>query len=154
MKVQDLVAYSNHQQEYQAALVHHLDLSFAEVKNYAHQNQTYHAQTLQHLNTLLEQLNTQLPNIVGKIVDLRGVFQTWCQDVTHHILAVEHYMEDAACQEAAHLEETGFCMSELADTHSKMEALNKEFNEFSQTNQSELNRLKDLATLQRPRLSN
>ncbi|KAJ9056750.1 hypothetical protein DSO57_1029771 [Entomophthora muscae] len=37
MEVQDLVAYSNHQ-EYQAALVHCLDLSFAEVQNYAHQN--------------------------------------------------------------------------------------------------------------------
>ncbi|KAJ9049078.1 hypothetical protein DSO57_1028267, partial [Entomophthora muscae] len=39
MEVRDLVAYSNHQQEYQAALVHCLDLSFAEVQSYAHQNQ-------------------------------------------------------------------------------------------------------------------
>ncbi|KAJ9056006.1 hypothetical protein DSO57_1037511 [Entomophthora muscae] len=38
MEVQDLVAYSNHQREYQAALVHCLDLSFAEVQNYTHQN--------------------------------------------------------------------------------------------------------------------
>ncbi|KAJ9086176.1 hypothetical protein DSO57_1006993 [Entomophthora muscae] len=38
MEVQDLVAYSNHQREYQAALIHRLDLSFAEVQNYAHQN--------------------------------------------------------------------------------------------------------------------
>ncbi|KAJ9068399.1 hypothetical protein DSO57_1029127 [Entomophthora muscae] len=78
MEVQDLVAYSNHQQEYQAALVHRLDLSFAEVQNYAHQNQTQHAQTSQRLNNLLEQLNTQLPNIVGEILDLRGVLQPWC----------------------------------------------------------------------------
>ncbi|KAJ9088655.1 hypothetical protein DSO57_1020986 [Entomophthora muscae] len=35
-------------------------------------------------------------------------------------------------------------MSKLADAHSKMEALIKEFNDFSQNNQSELNRLKDL----------
>ncbi|KAJ9080910.1 hypothetical protein DSO57_1019879 [Entomophthora muscae] len=49
MKVQDLVAYSNHQREYQAALVHRLDLSFAEVQNYAHQNQTQHARTSQRL---------------------------------------------------------------------------------------------------------
>ncbi|KAJ9077854.1 hypothetical protein DSO57_1012677 [Entomophthora muscae] len=96
MKVQDLVAYSNHQREYQAALVHHLDLSFAEVQNYAHQNQTQHARTSQRLNTLLEQLNTQLPNIVGEILDLRGASQTWCQDVTHHIMAVKHYVEDVA----------------------------------------------------------
>ncbi|KAJ9078170.1 hypothetical protein DSO57_1009583 [Entomophthora muscae] len=78
MEVQDLVAYSNHQQEYQAALVHRLDLSFAEVQNYTHQNQTQHAQTLQRLNTLLEQLNTQLLNIVGEILDLRGALKTWC----------------------------------------------------------------------------
>ncbi|KAJ9055278.1 hypothetical protein DSO57_1005384 [Entomophthora muscae] len=76
MEVQDLVAYSNHQREYQAALVHCLDLSFAEVQNYPHQNQ--HARTSQRLNTLLEQLNTQLPNIVGKILDLRGALQSWC----------------------------------------------------------------------------
>ncbi|KAJ9057208.1 hypothetical protein DSO57_1024864 [Entomophthora muscae] len=145
MEVQDLVAYSNHQQEYQAALVHRLDLSFAEVQNYAHQNQTQHVRALQRLNALLEQLNTQLPKIVGEILDLRGALQTWCQDVTRHILAVEHYLENTARQEAAHLEKTGRCTSELADTHSKMEALNKGFNDFSQTNQSELNRLKDLA---------
>ncbi|KAJ9072905.1 hypothetical protein DSO57_1022234 [Entomophthora muscae] len=78
MEVQDLVAYSKHQQEYQTALVHRLDLSFAEVQNYAHQNQTQHAQTSQSLNALLEQLNTQLPNIVSKILDLRGALQTWC----------------------------------------------------------------------------
>ncbi|KAJ9087282.1 hypothetical protein DSO57_1034674 [Entomophthora muscae] len=78
MEVQDLVAYSNHQQEYQAALVHCLDLSFAEVQNYAHQNQTQHAQTSQRLNGLLEQLNTQIPNIVGEIMDLREVLQPWC----------------------------------------------------------------------------
>ncbi|KAJ9057154.1 hypothetical protein DSO57_1025313 [Entomophthora muscae] len=144
MKVQDLVAYSNHQQEYQAALVHFLDLSFAEVQNYAHQNQTQHARTSQHLNALLEQLNTQLPNIFCKILDLRGALQTWCQDVTCHILAGEHYVEDAACQEAAHLEETGRCTSELADTRYKLETINKEFSDFSQTNQSELSRLKDL----------
>ncbi|KAJ9074247.1 hypothetical protein DSO57_1008511 [Entomophthora muscae] len=101
------------------ALVHRLDLSFAEVQNYAHQNQTQHVQTLQRLNTLLEQLNTQLPNIVGKILDLIGAFQTGYQDKPLH--------------------------SELADTCSKLEALNKEFNDFSQTKQSELNRLKDLA---------
>ncbi|KAJ9085702.1 hypothetical protein DSO57_1011404 [Entomophthora muscae] len=128
MEVQDLVAYSNHQQEYQAALVHCLDLSFTE-----------------RLNALLEQLNTQLPNIVGKILDLRGASQTWCQDVTCHILAVIYYVKDAARQEAAYLEETGCCTSELADTHSKLEALNKKFSDFSQTNQSELSRLKDLA---------
>ncbi|KAJ9066054.1 hypothetical protein DSO57_1013496 [Entomophthora muscae] len=127
MEVQDLVAYSNHQQEYQPALIHCLDLSFAE-----------------RLNNLSEQLNTQLPNIVGEILDLRGVLQPWCQDVTRHILAVEHYVEDAACCKAAHLEETGLCTSELADTQSKLEALNKEFSEFFQTNQSELSRLKDL----------
>ncbi|KAJ9080471.1 hypothetical protein DSO57_1024632 [Entomophthora muscae] len=144
MEVQDLVAYSNHQQKYQAALVHRLDLSFAEVQNYAHQNQNQYAQTSQRLNNLLEQLNTQLPNIVGEILDLRGVLQPWCQDVTCHILAVEHYVEDAACCKAAHLEETGCCTSELADTQSKLEALNKEFNDFFQTNQSELSRLKDL----------
>ncbi|KAJ9089244.1 hypothetical protein DSO57_1014995 [Entomophthora muscae] len=138
MEVQDLVASSNHQREYQAALVHHPDLSFAE-------NQAYHVQTSQHLNALLEQPNTQLPSIVGKILDLREALQTWCQDVTCHILAVEHYVEDAACWEATHQEETGQCMSKLADAHSKLEALIKEFNDFSQTNQSELNRLKDLA---------
>ncbi|KAJ9061510.1 hypothetical protein DSO57_1019853 [Entomophthora muscae] len=38
MEVKDLVAYSNHQRRYQAVLVHFLDLSFAEVQNYAHQN--------------------------------------------------------------------------------------------------------------------
>ncbi|KAJ9076691.1 hypothetical protein DSO57_1023892 [Entomophthora muscae] len=54
MEVQDLVAYSNQQQEYQAALVHHLDLSFAEVQNYAHHNQAHHAQTSQCLNALLD----------------------------------------------------------------------------------------------------
>ncbi|KAJ9078013.1 hypothetical protein DSO57_1011060 [Entomophthora muscae] len=78
MEVQDLVAYSNHQQEYQAALVHHLDLSFAEVQNYTHQNQTQNVWTLQRLNALLEQINTQLPNIVGEILDLIGALQTWC----------------------------------------------------------------------------
>ncbi|KAJ9056144.1 hypothetical protein DSO57_1036014 [Entomophthora muscae] len=145
MEVQDLVAYSNHQQEYQAALVHHLDLSFAEVQNYAHQNQTQHTQTSQRLNALLEQLNTKLLNIVGEILDLRGALKTWCQDVTCHVLAIKHYVEDAACQKAAHLEETGCCTSELADKRSKLEELNKEFSEFSQTNQSELSRLKDLA---------
>ncbi|KAJ9051728.1 hypothetical protein DSO57_1001994 [Entomophthora muscae] len=134
MEVQDLVPYSNHQREYQAALVHCLDLSFAE-----------HAWISQRLNALLEQLNTQLPNIVGEILDLRRALQTWCQDVTRHILVVEHYVEDAACCTAAHLEETGCCTSELADTRSKLEALKKEFSDFSQTNQSELSRLKDLA---------
>ncbi|KAJ9070812.1 hypothetical protein DSO57_1003674 [Entomophthora muscae] len=78
MEVQDLVAYSNHQREYQAALVHLLDLSFAEVQNYAHQNQTQNAQTSQRLNAYLEQLNTQLLNIVGEILDLIGALQTWC----------------------------------------------------------------------------
>ncbi|KAJ9074929.1 hypothetical protein DSO57_1001402 [Entomophthora muscae] len=101
--------------------------------------------TSQHLNALLEKLNTQLPNIVGEILDLRGASQTWCQDVTCHILEVEHYVEDAARQEATHQEETGCCTSKLADARSKLEALTKEFNDFSQTNQSELNRLKDLA---------
>ncbi|KAJ9057922.1 hypothetical protein DSO57_1017923 [Entomophthora muscae] len=81
MEVQDLMAYSNHQQEYEAALVQRLDLSFTEVQNYTHQNQTHHAWTLQRLNTLLKQLNTQLPIIVGKILDLRGALQTWCRDV-------------------------------------------------------------------------
>ncbi|KAJ9069944.1 hypothetical protein DSO57_1013656 [Entomophthora muscae] len=38
MEVRDLMAYSNHQQEYQATLVHRLDLRFAEVRNYTHQN--------------------------------------------------------------------------------------------------------------------
>ncbi|KAJ9073230.1 hypothetical protein DSO57_1018836 [Entomophthora muscae] len=109
MEVQDLVAYFNHQREYQAALVHCLDFSFAEVQNYAHQNQEQHVQTSQHLNTLLEQLNTQLLNIVDKILDLRGALQTWCQDVTCHILAVEHYIEDATCWEATCQEETGCC---------------------------------------------
>ncbi|KAJ9053611.1 hypothetical protein DSO57_1022628 [Entomophthora muscae] len=145
MEVQDLLAYSNHQHEYQAALVHRLDLSFAEVQNYAHQNQVHHAQTLQCLNTLIEQLNTQLPNIVGKILDLRGALQTWCQDVTLHILAVEYYVEDAAWQEATHQEEIGHCTSKLADAYSKMKTLIKEFNEFSHIKQSELNRLKYLA---------
>ncbi|KAJ9074708.1 hypothetical protein DSO57_1003764 [Entomophthora muscae] len=121
---------------------HHI---FAKVQNYAHQNQAHHAQTSQHLNTLLEQLNTQLPNTVGKILDRRGALQSWCQDVTRHILAVEHYVEDAACWEATHQEETNHCISELEDARSKLEALIKEFNEFSQTNQSEINRLKDLA---------
>ncbi|KAJ9065694.1 hypothetical protein DSO57_1016925 [Entomophthora muscae] len=73
MEVQDLVAYSNHQREYQVALVHRLDLSFAEVQNYVYQNWTRHAQTSQRLKDLLEQLNTHLPNIVGEILDLRGV---------------------------------------------------------------------------------
>ncbi|KAJ9086002.1 hypothetical protein DSO57_1008517 [Entomophthora muscae] len=140
MEVQDLVVYSNHQQEYQAALVHRLDLSFAEVQNYTH-----HVRTSQRLNALLEQLNTQLPNIVGEILDLRGALKTWCQDVTCHILAVEHYVENGTHQEAAHLEERGRCTSKLADTHSKLEALKKEFNDLSKTNQPELNRLKDLA---------
>ncbi|KAJ9067911.1 hypothetical protein DSO57_1034138 [Entomophthora muscae] len=74
MEVQDLLAYSNHQQYYQVALVHRLDLSFSEVQNYAHQNQAHHAQTSQCLNALLEQLNTQLPNIVGEILYLRGAY--------------------------------------------------------------------------------
>ncbi|KAJ9054008.1 hypothetical protein DSO57_1018885 [Entomophthora muscae] len=78
MEVQDLVAYSNQKREYQAALVYCLDLSFAEVQNYTHQNQTQHSQTLQRLKALLEQLNTQLPNIVDKILDLRGALQIWC----------------------------------------------------------------------------
>ncbi|KAJ9058318.1 hypothetical protein DSO57_1013577 [Entomophthora muscae] len=68
----------HHMEEYYAALVHCLDLSFAEVQNYTHQNQTQHAQTLQRLNAFLEQLNTQLPNIVGKMLDLSGASQTWC----------------------------------------------------------------------------
>ncbi|KAJ9088654.1 hypothetical protein DSO57_1020985 [Entomophthora muscae] len=90
MELWDLVAYPNHQQEYQAALVHCLDLSFAEVQNYVHQNQAHHVQTSQSLNALLEQLNTQLPSILGEILDLRGALQAWCQDVTCYILAVEH----------------------------------------------------------------
>ncbi|KAJ9072236.1 hypothetical protein DSO57_1029681 [Entomophthora muscae] len=145
MEVRDLVAYSNHQQEYQPTLVCCLDLSFAEIQTYAHQNQVHHVQTLQRLNALLEQLNTQLSNIVGNILDLRGASQTWCQDVTCHILAVEHYIEDTAQQEATHQEKTGRCTSELAKAHYKLKALIKEFNDFSKTNHSELNRLKDLA---------
>ncbi|KAJ9065023.1 hypothetical protein DSO57_1024220 [Entomophthora muscae] len=58
---------------------------------------------------------------------------------------LEQYVEDAACREATHQEETSRCTSKLADAHSKLEALIKELNDFSQTNQSELNRLKDLA---------
>ncbi|KAJ9088704.1 hypothetical protein DSO57_1020488 [Entomophthora muscae] len=69
MEVRDLVACSNHQQEYQAAL---------------------------RLNTLLEQLNTQLLSIVGEILDLRGASQSWYCNVNRHILALEHYVEDAA----------------------------------------------------------
>ncbi|KAJ9066047.1 hypothetical protein DSO57_1013489 [Entomophthora muscae] len=144
MEVQDLVSYSNHQQKYQAALVHCLDLSPTEIQNYSHQNQVHHTQTSQCLNAISEQLNTQLPSIVGKILDLRAAFQNWCQDVTCHILAVEHYVEDATRREATHQEETGCCTSELADVHYKLEALIKEFNDSSQINQSELNRLKDL----------
>ncbi|KAJ9080460.1 hypothetical protein DSO57_1024713 [Entomophthora muscae] len=67
MELQDLLAYSNHQWEYQPALVHCLDLGFSEVQNYAHQNPAHHVQTSQCLNALLEQLNTQLPNIMGEI---------------------------------------------------------------------------------------
>ncbi|KAJ9049336.1 hypothetical protein DSO57_1025544 [Entomophthora muscae] len=145
MKVRDLVAYSNHQREYQAALVHRLDLSFAEVKNYAHQNQAHHVQTSQRHNSLPEQLNTQLPSIVSKILDLRRASQSWCQDITCHILAVEHYVEDASCGDAIHQEETGCCTSELEDVCSKLEALTKEFKDFSWTNQSELNRIEEHA---------
>ncbi|KAJ9084353.1 hypothetical protein DSO57_1025456 [Entomophthora muscae] len=132
MEVQDLVAYFNHQQEYQAALDYHLDLSFAE--------------TTQHLNALLEKLNTQLPSIVDKILDLRGGSQPWCRNVTCHILAVEHYIEDATCRRSSHQEETGCCASELVDVRSKLETLAKEFEDSHQANQSELNIIKDLVS--------
>ncbi|KAJ9055620.1 hypothetical protein DSO57_1002095 [Entomophthora muscae] len=82
----------------------------------------------------------QFPSIVGEIIDLKGASQSCCCNVTHHILAVEHYVKDTAWRESSHWEETSRCASELIDVHLKLEALEKEFGCFQHITQKELSK--------------
>ncbi|KAJ9082365.1 hypothetical protein DSO57_1005230 [Entomophthora muscae] len=128
MKVWDLVASSNHQQEYQAALVRRLDLNLT---------------ASQHSPGAAEYPAAQN---CGQDTGPKRGFTILVSRCNPHFLALEHYVEGAARREANHQEETVRCTSELADVRSKLEALTKEFEGFSQTNHSELNRIKYLSS--------